>query len=108
MRLDQGLDEPGTSHTFSVAYGDKVTCTITNTRRSFTLTVFVCETTSGTPTLYRSDVTLPATQNGTKTKKPPLTGVSETDLCNLGGASYTRGTGTYSPQVVIGTSEASP
>ncbi len=104
----KGSTNPGTSHTFGVAYGDKVTCTITNTRRSFTLSVFVCETTNGTPTLYRSDVTLPATQNGTKTKKPPLTGVSETDLCNLGGASYTRGTGTYSPQVVIGTSEASP
>jgi subtilisin family serine protease len=30
----KGSSDPGTSHTFSVAYGDKVTCTITNQRKA--------------------------------------------------------------------------
>ena len=35
----KGSTNPGTSKTFSVAYGDKVTCTITNTRNKGKLTV---------------------------------------------------------------------
>ena len=29
----KGTTDPGASHTFSVSYGDKVTCTITNSRK---------------------------------------------------------------------------
>ena len=34
LRLGEGLGRSGHLHTFSVGYGDKVTCTITNSRKA--------------------------------------------------------------------------
>ena len=51
--------QAGTSRTITVANKDVITCTITNKRRTFAVVAYVCETTSGTPALYKSTVTLP-------------------------------------------------
>ena len=61
-----------------------MTCTITNTRRTFTVVAYVCETTGGTATLYGSNVTLPnpgGTQKATQSSLP--SGVSADTLCGL-------------------------
>ena len=72
------------SYTFNIANGEEVTCTITNTRRTFTVVAYVCETTGGTATLYGSSVTLPnpgGTQKATQSSLP--SGVSADTLCGL-------------------------
>ena len=86
----------------TVANGGSATCTITNTVKVFKLIVLVCKGN----TLYRSNVTLPSGQN--LTKSLPSGTANEATLCSLGGATYQRGIGTYSPQVVIANSEAGP
>ena len=73
-----------TSYTFAIANGESVTCTITNTRRTFTVVAYVCETTGGTATLYSSNVTLPnpgGTQKATQSSLP--SGVTADTLCGL-------------------------
>ena len=72
------------SYTFTIANGEEVTCTITNTRRTFTVVAYVCETTGGTATLYSSNVTLPnpgGTQKATQSSLP--SGVTADTLCGL-------------------------
>ena len=72
------------SYTFSIANGEEVTCTITNTRRTFTVVAYICTTTGGTATLYGSNVTLPnpgGTQKATQASLP--SGVSADTLCGL-------------------------
>jgi hypothetical protein len=78
----KGSTDPGTSRTFTVAYGDKVTCNITNTRRNFTVIVLVCEGSS----LYSSSVTMDGV---TKNSLPSSTTPTDAVLCALGGARYT-------------------
>ena len=90
------------SFTFAIANGESITCEITNTRRKFTIVALVCETTGGTSSLYRSTVTLPAGQNS-KTTQDSGTAAS---LCALAANYGGLNTGTYNPQIVIGTSQA--
>jgi len=98
----KGGNSGQTTFTFAVANGDEITCTITNTRRTFTIVSLVCETTSGTPVLYKSTVTLPAGQNSKTTQ----TSGDAATLCALAANYPGLNTGTHSPQVVIGTSPA--
>ena len=78
----KGSADPGTSKTFTVAYGDKVTCNVTNTRRNFTVIVLVCEGNS----LYSSSVTM---SGNTKSSLPSSTTPTDATLCALTGARYT-------------------
>ena len=72
-------------------------CIITNTLKLFKLIVIVCDGAE----LHSSAVTLPQGQNSTNTLGAAPAGVSEVALCGSAGASYSRKSGTYSPEVVI-------
>ena len=72
-------------------------CTITNTLKLFKLIVIVCDGAE----LHSSAVTLPQGQNSTNTLGAAPAGVNEAALCGSAGASYSRKSGTYSPEVVI-------
>ena len=78
----KGSANPGTSHTFSVAYGDQVTCNVTNTRRNFTVIVLVCEGSN----LYSSSVTM---NSVTTSSLGSSTTPTDAVLCALTGARYT-------------------
>ncbi len=92
-----------TSYTFAVANGDEITCTITNKRRTFTVVALVCETTSGTPALYKSTVTLPHPGG---TQKTTQTSGTAADLCALAANYPSLHTGNHVANVNIGTSPA--
>ena len=79
--------------TVTVNAGNDIKCTITNTRRTFSIAVFVCETTSGTPVLYSSTVTVD-TVDKTSLSQAQLpstpSGLAAGDLCRTAdGAGYT-------------------
>ncbi len=91
----------------TLAYGDNKTCTITNTRRKFTIVTYVCETTSGTPALYKSSVLLPDPGGSSKTTETAVpSGTSASAICGLAANYPNLNTGTFTGTVTIGTSPA--
>jgi Prealbumin-like fold domain len=100
----KGSNSGQTSLTINVANGDTVTCTITNTRRKFTIVAFVCETTGGTNALYQSTVAplvsgVPGTAVNTQSSLP--SGVTADTLCGLAANFPNRNSGTSDWRVVI-------
>jgi Prealbumin-like fold domain len=100
----KGSNSGQTSLSITVANGDTVTCTITNTRRKFTIVAFVCETTGGTNALYQSTVAplvngVPGATTNTQSQLP--SGVSADTLCALAANYPNLNSGTYNRQVVI-------
>jgi Prealbumin-like fold domain len=94
-------------NTITLALGEHVTCTITNKVRTFTIVAFVCETTSGTPTLYKSLVTLPAAGGTTKlTAAGPPNGASAADVCGMAANFPNRLVGDIQALISIGDTEA--
>src|SRR5439155_1266084 len=80
----------------TLAYGDNKTCTITNTRRKFTIVTYVCETTSGTPALYKSSVLLPDPGGSSKTTETAVpSGTSASAICGLAANYPNLNTGTF-------------
>ena len=72
------------SGSVSLAAGDSKTCTITNTRRKFTIVTLVCETTNaGSPTLYQSSVKLPPTAASSNTATSPPGTATIAQTCAL-------------------------
>lgn len=89
----------------SLAYGDNKTCTITNTKRVFTVVVLVCEGNS----LYSSSVLLdnqgqPASESLKSSASP-----TATTLCGLTGARYTgQSSGDHTARINIPVPNALP
>jgi hypothetical protein len=93
--------------TVTLAAGESKTCTITNTRRKFTIVTFVCETTSGTPVLYKSSVTLPQPSGTSKTTATSvLAGSTATAMCGLAANYPDLNTGDHDARVSIGVTPA--
>jgi hypothetical protein len=93
--------------TVSLAAGESKTCTITNTRRKFTIVAFVCETTSGTPVLYKSTVTLPQPGGTSKTTTTAvLSGSTAAAMCGAAANYPGLNTGDHDARISIGTSPA--
>src|SRR5207247_1881161 len=88
----------------NLAYGQSATCTITNTKRLFTVVAVVCETTSGTPALYKSTMTLPASGGTDKTTatSPPGT-ATVAQLCALAANYPSQKAGDVTAKISIGT-----
>jgi hypothetical protein len=83
----------------SLAAGDNKTCTITNTRRLFTVIVLVCDQSNNT--LYSSEVSFDGSTKHSLSSAPA--GLTDAQLCGLaGGARFTNKTvGTYSASATI-------
>jgi hypothetical protein len=80
--------------------GQTIPLTFVNVR-THRVIVIVCH--EGTNTLAASQVTLGTTKTSLAAAGLP-TGVTESAVCNLGGASFgAKGHGTYAPSVVVGT-----
>lgn len=94
----------------TLAAGDNKTCTITNTRKLYTVIVLVCY--QGDNTLYSSNVTVDGTAKNSISAVPAaLTGVTESDLCTklTGGARYVdKLSGAHTAALTIPTTEATP
>jgi hypothetical protein len=99
----QSLTGATRSGTVQVAAGADVKCTFTNTKRTFTIVAYVCETTGGTTVFYKSNVTLP--QPGGATKSTTTTGANSATAAQMCGtaASFTgQSTGNTDARVSIG------
>lgn len=94
------------SATVAVGDGQDVKCTFTNTRRTFTIVAFVCETTSGSPVLYASQVTLPAPGTAIKTATSAPGSATASDVCGMAANFPGKNTGNYAATVNIGVSPA--
>jgi hypothetical protein len=91
----------------TLTYGQSATCTITNKKRLFTVVAVVCETTSGTPALYKSTVTLPSPGGTpTTTATSPPGSATAAQLCALAANFPTQVTGDHAANINIGTSPA--
>jgi len=100
---NQSLTGATRSGTVQVAAGADVKCTFTNTKRTFTIVAYVCETTGGTTVFYKSNVTLP--QPGGTTKTTTTTGANSATAAQMCGtaASFTnQSTGNTDARVAIG------
>ena len=68
---------------------------------------YVCETTSGTPALYKSSVLLPDPGGSSKTTETAVpSGTSASAICGLAANYPNLNTGTFTGTVTIGTSPA--
>ena len=99
--------QAGTSRTITVANKDVMTCTITNKRRTFAVVAYVCETTSGTPALYKHIALLPNPGGVAKTTQTSVpAGTDANTLCALAANYGSLHTGDHLAKVSIGTAPA--
>ena len=99
----QSLTGATRSGTVQVAAGADVKCTFTNTKRTFTIVAYVCETTGGTTAFYKSNVTLP--QPGGTTTATTTTGANSAtaaQMCGTAASFANRSTGNTDARINIG------
>jgi Prealbumin-like fold domain len=100
---NQSLTGATRSGTVQVAAGADVKCTFTNTKRTFTIVTYVCETTGGTTAFYKSNVTLPqpgGTTKATATAGP--NGATAAQACGTAATFTNQSTGNTDARVNIG------
>jgi hypothetical protein len=100
---NQSLTGATRSGTVQVAAGADVKCTFANTKRTFTIVAYVCETTGGTTAFYKSNVTLP--QPGGTTKTTTTTGANSAtaaQMCATAASFTNQSTGNTDARISIG------